>query len=122
MCLPAVLTGNLFLNSEKATVQIYLKMGSPVCHLSHFGEHASHFTLPKVVDQRSQVQQEVVVGRENCCAQDSLQLCGKIKASSHVAVSVGTRNISCSVSHETEVHGQVNMLSYTQSDLTFLIH
>lgn len=41
---------------------------------------------------------------------------------SHVAVSVGTRNISCSVSHETEVQEQVNMLSYTQSDLTFLIH
>lgn len=56
MCLPAVLTGNLFLNSEKATVQIYLKMGSPVRHLSHFGEHASHFILPKVMDQHSQVQ------------------------------------------------------------------
>lgn len=44
------------------------------------------------------------------------------KKNSHVAVSVGTRNISCSVSHETEVQEQVNMFSYTQSDLTFLIH
>lgn len=44
------------------------------------------------------------------------------KKISHVAVSVGTRNISCSVSHETEIQEQVNTLSHTQSDLTFLIH
>lgn len=38
------------------------RVGSPVCHLSHFGEHAWHFTFLKVMKWHSQVQQEVGVG------------------------------------------------------------